>query len=288
MPKLFQNSVGEGKKAGFTLLELLIVICIIGILALLTISNYAGVQRGARLDFAADSVVSIIKEQQLLAKSGNRDEDGNLQCYAFKLVVADEQNEAQALMGSSDYIGLPKDDNGNVMSNPDPSLVDVCEKIGDDEWQARGIFEAGTVLQNISEVTNGQDLSSLELYFKPPFAQAYKYNDIDKFEALLSGKFRFVLNFDSGEEKERVVEFNLQNGQVRRVPNSELNEGGVLQLEAAPEQENDFSQLQAVPNGQFQAAPNNQLQLNPNLLNQNQSNGLQVQQVPDFQINPQP
>jgi prepilin-type N-terminal cleavage/methylation domain-containing protein len=269
MSKKIQNSMNsDGKSSGFTLLELLIVISIIAILAILTISNYAGVQRGARLDFAADSVVSLIKEQQQLAKSGNRDEGGNLQCYAFKLIVADEENQAQALIGSSNYVGLPKDENGNILSNPDPGSVDVCEKIEGGGWQERKIFQAGTVLQNISEIINGQELNSLELYFKPPFAQVYRYSEIDDFEPLLSGKFRFVLSFDRGGERERVVELNLQNGQVRRVPNSELNESGLLQSSSN-------LQLQAVPNVQLQAVPQG-------------NGGLQLQQSPNLQINPQP
>jgi prepilin-type N-terminal cleavage/methylation domain-containing protein len=266
MKKLLKNSVGHGrlgaKSAGFTLLELLIVIAIIAILALVTISNYAGVQKTARLDFAVDSVISLIKEQQLLAKSGNRNEEGDLQCYAFKLVVWQESGDvkAQALMGSSNYVGLPTDENGQSLNNPEPFSVDICEKVAETDWQERGIFEAGTVLKNINDSVSGEDLTSLELYFKPPFAQVYQYNDIDRFTPLLSGNYRFVLGFDNQDERERLIEFNLQNGQVRKVPLAELENSGGLQLQAVPN-----LQLQAVPqgNGGLQVQQNNQLQINP-------------------------
>ncbi|MGL5831206.1 MAG: pilus assembly FimT family protein [Candidatus Altimarinota bacterium] len=268
MKKLLKNSVGKGrlgaKSAGFTLIELLVVIAIVAIISLVTISNYGGVQKGARLDYAVDSVISLIKEQQLLAKSGNRNEDGVLRCYAFKLVAWEENGDvkSEALMGSSDYVGLPTDENGENLVNPEASSVDICEKVAEADWQVREIFEVGTVLKSISDSSTGSEVSSVELYFKPPFGQVYRYNDVQRFEPLLSGNFRFVLGYDSGDDRERMVEFNLQNGQVRRVPLAELDNSGGLQLQANPN-----LQLQAVPQG---------------------NNGLQVQQNNQLQVNPQP
>lgn len=65
-------AVGRRGKAGFTLIELLVVISIIAILTLIATANFTAVQQQARIGFAADTLVSTLREAQVLAKSGQR------------------------------------------------------------------------------------------------------------------------------------------------------------------------------------------------------------------------
>jgi len=67
------------------LVELLVVITIIAILAFMAVSSYGKAQRQAKLDIAADTLVSMIKEQQGAAKSGRVAGDSGLQCYGIRI-----------------------------------------------------------------------------------------------------------------------------------------------------------------------------------------------------------
>jgi len=57
-------------RRGFTLIEILVVITIVAILAVLAVSSYGVARRKAKLDIVTDTVVSILRQQQSLAKSG--------------------------------------------------------------------------------------------------------------------------------------------------------------------------------------------------------------------------
>ena len=58
-------------KKGFTLIEILIVIAIVGMLSTLAISGYMSYRKTALLDFAADSLISQITEMQENAAHGD-------------------------------------------------------------------------------------------------------------------------------------------------------------------------------------------------------------------------
>lgn len=60
-------------RSGFTLIEMLIVITIVGVLAIGAVSSYDVARRQARLNVAADTLVSSMKEQQSLARAGKID-----------------------------------------------------------------------------------------------------------------------------------------------------------------------------------------------------------------------
>lgn len=55
---------------GFTLLELLIVILIVGMLAVLAVMNYTGVRKGAQLNFAVDSFINLVSQTRDGARLG--------------------------------------------------------------------------------------------------------------------------------------------------------------------------------------------------------------------------
>ena len=175
---------------GFTLLELLIVMAIMAILAIMAINAYAGVQRGARIGYAADSLVASIREAQTLARSGAREggATGVLQCFAVKL----KDNKLETARTSY----LPG--------------TDSCETAAG--WLPNDFFDENTVLKSLSAPYD----SGLELYYKPPFGQVYRY-DGSGFLPLVSGKIDMTVGAPDRPDFDLDIVYDLATGAVSRV-----------------------------------------------------------------------
>ena len=210
---------------GFTLIELLIVISIMAILTLIAMANYSGVQRQVRLDFAADSLVSAIKEQIVYAKSGavvsRVDGAGTKQisqCFALK--VKAEPNGG-LWSGQSDYIGVT----GGATPG---SSVDTCTILGAAGWMERSIFDSGIKLKTIKIKNNSADTGTLapdekELYFKPPFGQVLG-KESDKLQPVSGQIWEFTIEAADESDpvlKSRIVQYNMATGEVKRVKNAD-------------------------------------------------------------------
>lgn len=195
-------------KRGFTLIELLMVLTIIMIMTLLAMANFTYVQQQARLDFAADTLVSALREAQVLAKSGrvsnNVEGVGVLQCQAVKIVSGTEDGNG-LYMGQSNYIGLPKD----ALSG---DQVDTCEQLGENQWRKIDVFDGQTVILG--------DGSIQTFYFKPPFGQIYE-ELLGVLGKAKSQKVHFLIdnatNPAANPADVRKVEFDLATGVVKRV-----------------------------------------------------------------------
>lgn len=177
-------------KSGFTLLELLIVMAIMAILAIMAINAYAGVQRGARIGYAADSLVAAIREAQTLARSGVREggATGGLQCFAIKMSGGKLETARTAYQ----------------------TLTDSCANAAG--WIVNDFFDGNTSLKSISAPYD----SGLELYYKPPFGQVYQY-DGSGFLPLVSGKVDFVVGAPDKADFDLKVQYDLATGSVSRV-----------------------------------------------------------------------
>lgn len=87
------------KRKAFTLIEMLVVITIVGIIGAVAVGNYAASRKQAKLELGVDTLISIFKEQEQKAKSGQLvtfPEAGKSQtgiaCYGVDLKVSDLQN----------------------------------------------------------------------------------------------------------------------------------------------------------------------------------------------------
>jgi len=211
----------KAEQKGFTLIELLIVIAIMALLTLLAMANYSGVQRQVRLDFAADSLVSAIKEQIVYAKSGQVvsrvDGAGTKQisqCFALKLKA---EPSGGLWSGQSDYVG--------VTGGATPGLgVDTCTILGADGWMERTIFDSGIKLKTIKIKNNSADTGTLapdekELYFKPPFGQVLGVES-GALKPVSGQIWEFTIEAadeSASELKTRIVEYNTATGEVKKV-----------------------------------------------------------------------
>lgn len=141
------------QRKAFTLIEMLVVIAIVGILALLAISSYGVARQQARRDIAVDSLVSALRSQQTLAKSGriDADEDARNRCYGMLFML----DEPYVQYVESDY--FPVGDKG----------ADYCDVSQDSvrEFQPLEDFQ----VRAISKF--GNDAANVAVMFKPPFAK---------------------------------------------------------------------------------------------------------------------
>jgi prepilin-type N-terminal cleavage/methylation domain-containing protein len=234
---------GEKGQHGFTLIELLIVICIMSILTVIAVGAYAGVQRQARIDFAADTLIASLREESLLAKSGrtvvaadqaaaaavdgssgDSTPAGKLQCFALRIKMGKDGGLWSA---STDYIGIPKVGPGEpAYTGP----IDTCRVISDENlWQKRDIFDGDIVIKSITpgSSTSVDSGSSASLssnsggieqvyYFKPPFGQLYLQN-AGVLEAQRDGIFDYLVGVVDQPAFDRKVQYDVSTGEAKKV-----------------------------------------------------------------------
>jgi len=211
---LDESQVDLKVQAGFTLIELLIVILIISILTVIAVGSYAGVQRQARIDFAADTLIAALREEQLLAKSGriiasaDADTPGKLQCFALKIKVGKEGGLWSA---PTNYVGLDKALNSDK--------IDTCELVAEENlWQKRDIFDGDIIIKSIS--TGSRENSDQQLfYFKPPFGQLY-WEKANLLEAQRDGVFEYLVGVADQTNFDRKVIYDVSTGEAKKMVNS--------------------------------------------------------------------
>jgi len=225
-----KKSFLTAKKKAFTLIEVLICLTIIVIIALIAVGSFGGVQKQARLDFAADSFVSVIKEQFQLARSGRRytENDMNaLKCYIVKF-----QKEA-IFTGLASYKSLDS-------AKPDDieQKVDYCEETDDSNLKKADFLDQDLIVKKIQEndflsSNNYQDLDTLSFYFKPPYAKIFMKDVATTLEkSLANSRFCFQIGFNqengaNDKTSNRWIYFNAQTGEVRKLGENELGVCGV-------------------------------------------------------------
>jgi prepilin-type N-terminal cleavage/methylation domain-containing protein len=144
------NRLTSKKNKGFTLIEILIVISIIGLVTILGVSSYAVVRKRIRLDIAVNSAVSIVTEARDKAKVGYFESDGASVCFGFKL-----EKEGFIEIFQTKYDRLKETEKCSRLEQE----MKFMKKVENDE--------SIIAIKNIQKF--GHEVDEIVVYFTPPY-----------------------------------------------------------------------------------------------------------------------
>ena len=214
------------KKKGFTLIEILIVIAIIGMLSTLAVSGYIQYRKTMVLNLSADNFVSLINQSKSRTQNGDNNSqrfdflkselegdgvvsdenvtkaEGNSKCYGFYF-TKNKDNYYDLSSFEQDFKGQKTWINNN-WSYVGCEDLDVNEVVFDPV-----VFDEDVNISSLFS-NNGEPIESLFLRFSPPTASldvklgARPFtNDFTNFNAIKMSltylsdlKYQQVLNFD--------------------------------------------------------------------------------------------
>ena len=216
---MIKKKVFKSKK-GFTLVEMMIVIAIIGLLAFLAMTAFGSANRSAKLDIAVDTLVSVIRQQQGLAKSGSIDNTAvsnvpasqGVYCYGVRFtadttaVVSKNAaaNGAQVQLIKVPYIrlGLDKADYCDI--------IDPIKHLSDFSSISDVIIKS----INVGSLTSDANKNQVGILFKPPFAKA-EVLTADSVDPDYASEVQIVVQSAFSNESERII-FSPAGGTVHK------------------------------------------------------------------------
>lgn len=157
-------------RKAFTLVEMLVVITIVGIIAAVAVGNYAASRKQAKLELGVDTLISIFKEQEQKAKSGQLvtfQEAGKSQsgiaCYGVDLRVSDSQSG----QGQGGQSVVPVQYLINPYHAVQGNAADAC---GATSAQTMNVssFEDLEIRQVLLDQ---QEQKELQIFYKPPLGK---------------------------------------------------------------------------------------------------------------------
>ncbi|MBU1445650.1 type II secretion system GspH family protein [Patescibacteria group bacterium] len=181
------------KNKGFTLIEILIVLSIIGIVVLLGVSSYGTVRRRVNLDIATNTAVALVNEARDKARVGYFESDGGSVCFGFKLqtngFVEVFQTKYDRLQESKKCSRLEQDMKFLKKAENDESIITVknIEKFGD-------------------------EIDEILVYFTPPYGEVEIDDMHISSEAESVIKFLIGYNDSENDVDNKEIVFNVLTG----------------------------------------------------------------------------
>lgn len=194
------NAISQ-KKKGFTLIEILIVLAIIGIIVLLGTSSYSSARRKVRLDVFTNTVASLITETRDKARIGvfgidDSPETAQSLCFGMQL------NEGAFVdLLSTSYNRLAPNEKCSTASTDIQTLL-------------RPQVESTLVIKQIEQFGNDVQ-GSLRFFFSPPNAQI-EISDLNLLTGQSDSTVRIIIGYENSESELdlRVVRFDVLTGIV--------------------------------------------------------------------------
>ncbi len=192
------------EKKAFTLIEMLIVIAIIAILAVLAVNAYGGARRSAQIDLTADGLVSALKMQQGLSKSGRVEADSGSKCYGMYFTKNPAEGETQIQYVETPYFAVTQD------------KADICDL--NQKTMRKYETDADFELFMIEKFMPENEADELLILFKPPFARVslVEMNQPLSLVAQFSPFIKFGVRLPNGDN-EKFVRFDTSTGLIERV-----------------------------------------------------------------------
>lgn len=178
---------------------MLIVIAIMAILVFVAIGSFTAARRSAKLDIAADSIVSEIRAMRSATKVGRVENvDDQVKCYG--LLISKEEPYVRRM--EMDYASIK----GNEADICDASTVVFSgfESIEDLEISVIEKFEI--------------DVDDVAIVFKPPFGDGLVAGENLVFEDSIPAEKEIYINVSIPNRDEiRTIKYNALNGNVERL-----------------------------------------------------------------------
>jgi len=197
---------------GFTLVEMLMVVFIVGLLSTAAVGGYMRYKKVSILDLAADNVISNLYESRDSVKYG--DSDAASKCVGLKF-----QGDASVSKIFADSSVKKKWDNSVkkwVVSGCDySSLEDAGVLDIDNQIKVIDIFKGGDS-SSISVNRNSSDYHSCIIAFIPPSGDVY-LNCEGSVLSFVSGEYLNVVleyggdNVSSGNDFKRIIQIDLNS-----------------------------------------------------------------------------
>jgi prepilin-type N-terminal cleavage/methylation domain-containing protein len=198
------------KRAAFTLIEILIVIMIVGVMTILVIANFGVTRQRARMELVADTIVTTIKQQQNLAKSGR---GLSPQCYG---VFFDAEN-SEVMLITAPYISI----------NIGEDYADYCDMKSKDTTESKI-----SVLENFKiagiDAFNKQ-VNSYLIMFRPPEANISVGETLENPTilqnqqglAMSDSEIKIIVESSDKIEKRQII-FDVSTGRAEKIKPEEI------------------------------------------------------------------
>lgn len=178
----------KNRMKGFTVLELLVVIFIIGLLSALVLANYRDSQKKYNLSQSAQVLASDIRKAQNMAIGGMEDLSLTDPHCAYCLHFSTSDTGSYKLFADNDNSSLPSGLKCNYKYVPSPPHNDEVIETIDLPSQIK--------IQSLDK--DGSSQSELDLCFAPPKPETYINDDISNSEATI------ILHIDGSSDAKTI------------------------------------------------------------------------------------
>ncbi len=209
------------KIKGFTLIEMLIVVGIIGVLSLLSINGYMEYRRATILDLTVDNLISQVEQLKFRARSGEVGEEKFQEILKRLDENEKEWSEDNKVFDDLKCFGFyfSEKETGLFEVKAFSTEFDKMKKLNlsDSKWENLGCLDFSQKKDELFDLENdvkifseNYDLNEVVVRFSPPRGDVFL--SLDGGMSFFSESFDFVIAY--GEKNIRELVFNVNNSKI--------------------------------------------------------------------------